>query len=122
MAESAAVLDVLVVGAGFAGTCAGKRLLDAGIDEFLIVEKSAGIGGTWWENTYPGAACDVPSHLYCFSFAPNPGWSRKFSPRPEIQAYLAHCVDRFGLRNYLDHGRHLRRLEFLDERGLWRAH
>ena len=122
MAESAAVLDVLVVGAGFAGICAGKRLLDAGIDEFLIVEKSAGIGGTWWENTYPGAACDVPSHLYCFSFAPNPGWSRKFSPRPEIQAYLAHCIDRFGLRNYLDHGRHLRRLEFLDERGLWRAH
>jgi cation diffusion facilitator CzcD-associated flavoprotein CzcO len=122
MAAPGGVLDVLVVGAGFAGICAGKRLLDAGIDEFLIVEKSAGIGGTWWENTYPGAACDVPSHLYCFSFAPNPEWSRKYSPRPEIQAYLARCVDRFGLRKYLAHDRDLRRLEFLDERGLWRAH
>ncbi len=119
--ETGRVLDVLVVGAGFAGICAGKKLLDAGIHDFLIVEKSAGIGGTWWDNTYPGAACDVASHLYCFSFAPNPDWSRTYSPRPEIQAYLENCVDRFGLRRHLRHGKELQRLEFLRERGLWRA-
>ncbi len=122
MAGAAPILDVLVVGAGFAGICAGKKLLDAGIEEFLIVEKSAGIGGTWWENTYPGAACDVASHLYCFSFAPNPDWSRKFSPRQEIQAYLERCADNFGLRRHLRHRRELRRLEFLEDRSLWRAH
>ena len=122
MSDGGRVLDVLVVGAGFAGICAGKKLLDAGITDFLIVEKSGGIGGTWWENTYPGAACDVASHLYCFSFAPNPDWSRKYSPRPEIQAYLERCVDRFGLRRHLRHRRELVRLEFQDEQGVWRAH
>ena len=122
MSDGGRVLDVLVVGAGFAGICAGKKLLDAGITDFLIVEKGGGIGGTWWDNTYPGAACDVASHLYCFSFAPNPDWSRKYSPRPEIQAYLERCVDRFGLRRHLRQRRELKRLEFQDDRGLWRAY
>ena len=122
MSDAGRVLDVLVVGAGFAGICAGKKLLDAGISDFLIVEKSGGIGGTWWDNTYPGAACDVASHLYCFSFAPNPDWSRKYSPRPEIRAYLERCVDRFGLRRHLRQRREIQRLEFQDDRGLWRAH
>ena len=70
------VLDVLVIGGGFSGVCAAIQLLKRGITNFRVFEKSCGIGGTWWENTYPGAACDVPSHLYCFSFELNPNWSR----------------------------------------------
>ena len=112
---------MLVVGAGFSGICAGKKLLDAGIHDFRIVEKSGGVGGTWWDNTYPGAACDVASHLYCFSFALNPDWSRTYSPRPEIQAYLEQCVERFGLQRHLRTRKELLELRFLDDAGLWRA-
>ena len=68
--------DVLVIGVGFSGVCAGIKLLEKGITNFRIYNKSSGIGGTWWDNTYPGAVCDVPSHLYCYSFEPNPNWSR----------------------------------------------
>lgn len=113
--------DILVIGAGFSGICAGIRLKQAGRQDFVILDKADGIGGTWWENTYPGAACDIPSHLYCFSFAPNPDWSRKYSPQPEIQAYLERCVERYGLRPHLHLGRHVEALEFEEERGLWRA-
>jgi cation diffusion facilitator CzcD-associated flavoprotein CzcO len=88
---------VLIVGAGFAGLCAGIRLRERGITDVVIVERGDDVGGTWRDNTYPGAACDVPSHLYSFSFAPNPDWSRTFSPQPEIQAYLRRCADRFGI-------------------------
>ena len=81
-------VDHLVIGAGFAGLCAAIKLDEAGEHDFLVVERAADVGGTWRDNTYPGAACDVPSQLYSFSFARNPDWSRSFSPQPEIQAYL----------------------------------
>ncbi|MFC7492838.1 MULTISPECIES: flavin-containing monooxygenase [unclassified Nocardioides] len=81
-------VDHLIVGAGFAGLCAAIKLQEDGERDFLVVEQGAEVGGTWRDNTYPGAACDVPSQLYSFSFAPNPEWSRSFSPQPEIQAYL----------------------------------
>lgn len=99
-----APLDVLVIGAGFSGICAGIKLLESGKTNFRIFEKSPGIGGTWWENTYPGAACDVPSHFYCFSFHPNPNWSRVYSPQAEIKAYLEDCVQTFGLVPFIEHG------------------
>ncbi|RNL64207.1 NAD(P)/FAD-dependent oxidoreductase [Nocardioides marmoriginsengisoli] len=79
---------VLVVGAGFAGLGAAIKLDEAGQADFLVLDKGTSVGGTWRDNTYPGAACDVPSQLYSFSFAPNPNWSRSFSPQPEIHAYL----------------------------------
>ena len=79
---------VLVVGAGFAGLGTAIKLDEHGFGDFLVVDKGQTVGGTWRDNTYPGAACDVPSQLYSFSFAPNPDWSRSFSPQPEIQAYL----------------------------------
>ncbi|MBO9520773.1 MAG: NAD(P)/FAD-dependent oxidoreductase [Nocardioidaceae bacterium] len=79
---------ILVVGAGFAGLGAAIKLDEAGEHDFVVVDKGETVGGTWRDNTYPGAACDVPSQLYSFSFAPNPSWSRSFSPQPEIQAYL----------------------------------
>jgi cyclohexanone monooxygenase len=79
---------VLAIGAGFGGLGLAIKLDEAGEHDFLVVDRGSDVGGTWRDNTYPGAACDVPSQLYSFSFAPNPDWSRSFSPQPEIQAYL----------------------------------
>jgi cyclohexanone monooxygenase len=87
----------LVVGAGFAGLCTAIKLDEDGEGDFLVVEKGPDVGGTWRDNTYPGAACDVPSQLYSFSFAPNPDWSMSFSPQPEIQAYLCRVARESGV-------------------------
>ena len=94
---------VAVLGAGAGGIAMGIRLKRAGY-EFTIYEQSDGVGGTWRDNTYPGAACDVPSHLYSFSFAPNPWWSRTYARQPEILAYLEACTDRFGVRPHVRTG------------------
>jgi cation diffusion facilitator CzcD-associated flavoprotein CzcO len=88
---------VAILGAGMSGICMAIKLREAGITDIVLLEKSEGPGGTWHDNTYPGACCDVASHLYSFSFEPNPGWSRAFSPQDEIEAYFAHCVDKYGL-------------------------
>jgi cation diffusion facilitator CzcD-associated flavoprotein CzcO len=117
--QAGQVLDALVIGAGFGGICMGKRLLDAGIRDFRIYEKAPRVGGTWYWNSYPGAACDVMSHFYCFSFEPNPDWSRKYSPWNEIQAYSEHCVARFGLRPHIRHGKEISQCRFDDDSGLW---
>jgi cation diffusion facilitator CzcD-associated flavoprotein CzcO len=89
--------DHVVIGAGFAGLCAAIKLQEDGETDFLVVEKGSDVGGTWRDNTYPGAACDVPSQLYSFSFAPNPDWSMSFSPQPEIQAYLQRVARESGV-------------------------
>ncbi len=98
------MLDAVIVGAGFSGICAGIQLERAGIHDFVILEKADRIGGTWRENTYPGAACDVPSHLYSYSFEPNPRWSRAYSKQAEILAYLEHCAAKYGLGPHLRFG------------------
>lgn len=94
-------VDVLIVGAGFSGICMGIKLLEAGMRDFLVIEKSEEIGGTWWDNRYPGCACDVPSHLYSFSFDLNADWTRMFSSQPEIWKYMKSCVERYGLAPYI---------------------
>ena len=94
-------VDVLIVGAGFSGIGMGIKLLEAGMKNFLIVEKSDDLGGTWYENRYPGCACDVPAHLYSFSFEPNPDWTRMFAGQQEIWQYLKSCVQRYGLAPYI---------------------
>lgn len=94
-------VHIAIVGAGFSGIGAAIRLLRAGIDDFVIFEAAARVGGVWRDNRYPGCGCDVESPLYSFSFAPNPDWSRMYSPQPEILAYLERCVDDFGLAPYL---------------------
>ncbi len=91
---------VAIIGAGAGGLAMGVKLERAGY-EFTIYEKSDGVGGTWRANTYPGAACDVPSHLYSFSFELNPWWSRTYATQPEILAYLERCTDQYGLRPHL---------------------
>ncbi len=90
------VVDHLIIGAGFAGLCAAIKLAEDGERDFVVIERGSDVGGTWRDNTYPGAACDVPSQLYSFSFARNPDWSSSYSPQREIQAYLKKVADRSG--------------------------
>ena len=86
-----------VVGGGFGGVGAAVMLHQAGYENVTVFERGERVGGVWHHNTYPGAACDVPSHLYEFSFAPNPRWSRRYAPQPEIQAYLEKVARDFGV-------------------------
>jgi cation diffusion facilitator CzcD-associated flavoprotein CzcO len=109
---------VVVVGAGFGGIAAGVKLRQAGIHTFSIYESSLGIGGTWWDNTYPGAEVDVGSHLYCFSFKPH-DWSRTHARQPELQKYLEDTVDEFGLRPHLRLGVTVESATWDDERHVW---
>jgi cation diffusion facilitator CzcD-associated flavoprotein CzcO len=94
-------VDVLIVGAGFAGIGMGIQLARRGRESFVIIEQAGDVGGTWRDNRYPGVACDIPSHLYSFSFRPNPGWSRVFAEGSEIHAYLRECVRDEGLEDHL---------------------
>jgi cation diffusion facilitator CzcD-associated flavoprotein CzcO len=112
-------LSAIIVGAGFSGLCAGIELKRAGFHDFVILEKADGVGGTWRDNSYPGAACDIPSHLYSYSFAPNPRWSRAYGGQPEILAYLEGCADRFGLRPHLRLGARAERAVYDAARGTW---
>src|SRR5919107_5888496 len=93
-----AEVDVAIVGAGFSGLGMAVRLLEEGVDDFVVLERGEKVGGTWWFNTYPGCGCDVPSHLSSFSFAPNPEWSQTYSLQPEIRDYLGRCADHLGVR------------------------
>ncbi|GAA3739813.1 cation diffusion facilitator CzcD-associated flavoprotein CzcO [Spinactinospora alkalitolerans] len=93
---------VAAIGAGFGGLGLAVRLRQAGITDFTVLERADSVGGTWRDNTYPGCACDVPSHLYSFSFAPNPHWPRSFSGQPHIRAYLEEVTERHGLRPHLE--------------------
>ncbi|MFE6778403.1 flavin-containing monooxygenase [Streptomyces sp. NPDC057702] len=92
---------VAVIGTGFGGLGAAVRMRREGITDFVVLERADAVGGTWRDNSYPGCACDVPSHLYSFSFAPNPEWPRNFSGQPHIRAYLERVTDTFGLRPHL---------------------
>ena len=90
-------VEVAILGAGMSGLCMAIQLQQEGITDFVLLEKSSGIGGTWWDNRYPGAQVDVPAPAYSFSFAPNPGWTHRFADSPEIQRYQQQLADRYGL-------------------------
>jgi cation diffusion facilitator CzcD-associated flavoprotein CzcO len=109
----------IVVGAGFAGICTAIRLKQAGIDDFVVLERESGVGGTWRDNRYPGAACDVESHLYSFSFEPNPEWTRQFAPGAEILEYLQRCADKYGVTPHVRFGRGVVRAVFDERRNVW---
>ena len=94
---SAADYTVVIIGSGFSGLCMGIALKKAGVTDFVILEKDTDFGGTWRVNTYPGAACDVPSHLYSFSFAQNAHWSRTFPTQPELLAYTERVATDHGM-------------------------
>ncbi|UGB25398.1 NAD(P)/FAD-dependent oxidoreductase [Methylorubrum sp. B1-46] len=118
---SEAPLDFVIVGAGFSGLAMAIRARQAGFDRLVVLEKAAGVGGTWRENTYPGAACDVPSQLYSLSFAPKSDWSRLFAPQPEIQSYLEGLVAAHGLAPLLRLETRVERAVFDAAAGLWRV-
>jgi cation diffusion facilitator CzcD-associated flavoprotein CzcO len=110
--------DVVIVGAGFSGLGMAIRLQQNGGRDFVVLERGDDVGGTWWANTYPGCRCDVPSHLYSFSFAPNPAWTRTYSPQAEILAYLRACAERYGVRSRIRFGCELTDARWED--GRWR--
>ncbi|MBL8717834.1 MAG: NAD(P)/FAD-dependent oxidoreductase [Myxococcales bacterium] len=111
---------VLIVGSGFSGLGMAVRLKQAGVD-FTILEKADEVGGTWRDNHYPGAACDVPSHLYSFSFERWPGWSRMYGPQREIFEYMRHCARKYGLYPHVQLGAQATSATFDPREGLWKV-
>jgi cation diffusion facilitator CzcD-associated flavoprotein CzcO len=111
---------IAIVGSGFAGLGMAIRLQAAGIQDFTVLERADEVGGTWRDNTYPNCACDVPSHLYSFSFAPNPGWSRTFSSQPEIWEYLRRVAEEYGIRPYIRFGHEFTGAAWNEQRKVWR--
>ncbi len=109
-------LRFAVVGAGMAGILSAIKLREAGFDDVVVYEKADRLGGTWRENTYPGISCDVPSHLYRYSFAPNPDWSHTYSPGDEIEAYLERVAADFDVARLIRFGEEVNRLEWTDGR------
>jgi cation diffusion facilitator CzcD-associated flavoprotein CzcO len=110
---------IAVLGTGFGGLGMAIRLKQAGITSFTIFEKAEGVGGTWRDNRYPGAECDVPSHLYSLSFAPKADWSRHYPEQPEILAYLEACTDKWDLRPHIRFGTEIIAARFDDDEAVW---
>ena len=110
---------IVIIGSGFAGLGMAIKLKQAGFHDFVILEKSTELGGTWHHNTYPGCACDVPSHMYSFSFELNPGWSRMFAPQPEIWAYMKRTAEKYELEQHVHYAQEIDGLEWDDEAARW---
>lgn len=113
-------MSIVIIGTGFAGIGMAIRLKQSGIDDFVILEKADAVGGTWRENRYPGCACDVQSHLYSFSFEPNPDWSRMFAPQAEILQYINHCAEKYGVLPHVRFGRRVTRAAYDEDAASWR--
>ncbi|MGK5557253.1 flavin-containing monooxygenase [Actinomadura kijaniata] len=110
---------IVIIGSGFAGLGMAIQLKKNGFHDFVVLEKSEALGGTWHDNTYPGCACDVPSHMYSFSFELNPHWSRMFAPQPEIRAYMERTADKYAVRDHIRFHSHVEAMEWNDETGRW---
>ncbi|MEV0234539.1 NAD(P)/FAD-dependent oxidoreductase [Nonomuraea sp. NPDC050786] len=108
-----------IIGSGFAGIGMAIKLKEAGFHDFVILEKAAELGGTWRDNTYPGCACDVPSHMYSYSYELNPDWSRMFAPQEEIWEYMRSCADKYGVTPHIRYGKRVVALEYDDARRDW---
>ncbi len=112
-------VDIAIIGSGFSGLGMAIRLKQEGIGDFTVLERADDVGGTWHFNTYPGCACDVPSHLYSFSFAPNPGWSETYSAQPEIRDYLRRVADEHGVRPHVRLNCTVTGVEWDEDTGGW---
>ena len=119
MQDAAAHYQVAIIGAGFGGLAMAIRLLQRNIHNFVILEKSNEVGGTWRENQYPGAACDVQSHLYSLSFAPKTDWSKRYAEAPEIFQYIQDVVQQFNLREYCQFNSEVVHTEYHEKECLW---
>ena len=113
------IYHAVIIGAGLAGVATGIALKKAGIDDFIIAEKTNGLSGTWYDNHYPGAACDVPSMLYSYSFAPNPDWSRRFAPHYEIRTYVEKVIKSHDLDRHIRLGTEIIAGDFDPKNALW---
>ena len=109
-------LRIVIIGAGMAGILTAIRLRESGYENFVIYEKSDRIGGTWRDNTYPGIACDVPAHMYTYSFEPNPEWSSTYAPGPEIHAYFERTAEKYDVLKYIRFNEEVPHCEFIDSR------
>lgn len=112
--------ETVIVGAGFSGIGTAIQLDRAGMPDYLVIEAGEEAGGTWYWNTYPGIAVDIPSFSYQFSFEKSTAWSRTYAPGHELKAYAAHCVDKYGLRPRIRFSTKVRTAEFDDAEGIWR--
>ena len=112
-------VQIAIIGTGFSGLGMGIRLKQAGFEDFVILEQSDDVGGTWHENHYPGCACDVQSALYSFSFEQNPGWSRMFAQQKEIQAYLRNCAEKYGLTKHIRLNTRVAGVRYQEDRAAW---
>lgn len=113
-------LDVAIIGAGFSGIGMGIALLKHGWSKFEVLERAAGLGGTWRDNHYPGCACDIPSILYSYSFEQSPRWSRMYPRQPEILSYLMHCAEKYGVSPYFRFRHGVRAMRFDEAKAFWR--
>jgi cation diffusion facilitator CzcD-associated flavoprotein CzcO len=111
---------IAIIGSGFSGLCLAIQLKKAGIEDFTIYEKSDRLGGTWRDNTYPGACCDVPAFAYCFSFEQKTDWSRKWAPHDEIHRYMEDCARKHDVERHIRFGTEIADARFDDARGVWR--
>ena len=111
---------VAILGSGFSGLCLGIKLREAGLESFTLYEKASGLGGTWRDNRYPGAACDVPAMAYCFSFEQKTDWSRKWAPQAEILAYMEHCARKYGLLPHIRFDTEIASAHFDEDAAVWR--
>jgi cation diffusion facilitator CzcD-associated flavoprotein CzcO len=111
--------SIAIIGTGFGGIGVARYLKQAGLSNFTIFEKKQDVGGVWRENTYPGAACDIPSHLYSYSFEPHYPWSRRYGTQSEIHAYLRHCAQKYQLVDHIRFGHEMLGAQFDAARGVW---
>jgi cyclohexanone monooxygenase len=114
-------VDHLIVGSGFAGLCAAIKLAQAGETDYVVIERGGDVGGTWRDNTYPGACCDIPSQLYSFSFARNPEWTSSYSPQPEIQEYLRRLAREYAVLDRTVFDTELEHAAWDDDAQVWRC-
>ena len=112
-------VKVAIIGAGFGGLAAAIRLLQQNIDDFIIIEKTGDVGGTWRENRYPGAACDVQSHMYSLSFAPKTDWSKRYAEAPEIFEYIQNLTENYQLRQYIQFNTEVTGTFYNEQLNIW---
>jgi cation diffusion facilitator CzcD-associated flavoprotein CzcO len=118
-ARSQRNLRVAIIGAGASGLCMAIRLKQSGFDDFVVLEQADDLGGTWYHNTYPGCACDIPSHLYSFSFETKRDWARPYASQEQIRGYLEHCAEKYEVRQHCRFGATVKSARWDEERSRW---
>ncbi|WP_036192270.1 NAD(P)-binding protein, partial [Marinobacterium lacunae] len=113
------IQDVLIIGAGFSGIALASRLRQCGFERFTLIDRGSDFGGTWRDNTYPGAECDIQSHLYSFSFRPNPRWSKTYAGQAEIHDYLTWVAREEGLYEHAEFGQEVESATWHEEDRMW---